>query len=131
MLDKPGAGGNVLQELVNQRLHVAADVGCLQIGVDQPDATGRMGIEMFPDDFTITTNTGNAAFLFTDAARTIITDIPAGGGLGNDQAVAGMDFRHTMRFDDPGNLFASQLLINAAVQVELAANIGPLYLFLE
>ena len=42
-----------------------------------------------------------------------------------------MNFAHTMRFEDSGFLFASQLLINAAVRIECAANVGPLYLFLD
>ena len=97
------------------------------------DATGRFGTELWPDDFSITTATGtsNSAF-FTQAARTITLNIPGGGGLGNDTAPGGMNFAHTARFEDTGFLFAAQLLINAAVQVECAANtVGPLYLFLD
>ncbi len=98
-----------------------------------PDATGRFGCEIYPDDFSITTATGtaNAAF-FTDGGRTITLNIPLGGGLGNDTAPGGMNFTHKARFEDTGFVFAAQLLINAAVQVECATNtVGPLYLFLD
>lgn len=101
--------------------------------MEQLDATGRFGTELWPDDFTISTATGtqNMAF-YTDAARTITLNIPGGGGLGDDTAPGGMSFNHTARFEDQGFLFASQLLINAAVQVECAtATVGPLYLFLD
>lgn len=99
----------------------------------QPDVTGKMAIELWPDDFTITTDTGpSASAFFSSSGRTITTNIPGGGGLGNDQAVGGINFQHTMRFEDTGFLFAAQLLINAAVAVEVATNtVGPLYLFLD
>ena len=99
--------------------------------VQQPDGTGRMGTELWPDDFTITTATGSGSAFFTDPSRVITTSIPGGAPFGNDTAVSGMNFSHTMRFTDIGFAFASQLLINAAVKVECAANIGPLYLFLD
>ena len=106
--------------------------GRRNIEITYPDATGRIGNELWPDDFTISTATGNNAAWFTDAARTITLNIPGGGGLGNDTAPSGMNFAHTVRFEDTGFLFAAQLLINAAVQVECATNtVGPLYLFLD
>lgn len=96
------------------------------------DATGRFGTELWPDDFSITTATGVGAAFYTSAGRTITLNIPGGGGLGNDTAPAGMNFGHTVRFEDTGFLFAAQLLINAAVRVECATNtVGPLYLFLD
>lgn len=100
---------------------------------EQTDSTGRFGTELWPDDFSITTATGgqNMAF-YTSASRTITLNIPGGGGVGNDTAPGGMSFAHTARFEDTGFLFAAQLLINAAVQVECATNtVGPLYLFLD
>ncbi len=97
-----------------------------------PDATGRFGAEVYPDDFSITTATGttNAVF-FSDVARVITLNIPAGGGLGNDTAPGFVNFVHTARFEDQGFLFASQLLVNAAVQIECVATVGPIYLFLD
>ena len=99
--------------------------------MQQPDTTGRFGTELWPDDFSITTATGQGAAFFSDAARVITLNIPGGGGLGNDTAPAGINFVHTVSFDDPGFVFASQLLINAAVRVRARANVGPLYLFLD
>ncbi len=98
-----------------------------------PDTTGRMGIETFPDDFSITTATGtNNSLFFSDASRVITLNIPAGGGLGNDTAPGFVNWTHRVRFEDLGFLFASQLLVNAAVVVEAAgANVGPVYLFLD
>ena len=96
------------------------------------DSTGRFGTELWPDDFTISTATGVNMAFYTLAARTITLNIPGGGGVGNDTAPGGMNFSHTARFEDTGFLFAAQLLINAAVQVECATNtVGPLYLFLD
>lgn len=101
--------------------------------LEQLDVTGGYGVELFPDDFTRATLTGTQfASFFTQAGRTITLNIPGGGGVGNDTAPAGMNFAHTVRFEDTGFLFAAQLLINAAVQVECATNtVGPLYLFLD
>lgn len=100
--------------------------------MEQPDSTGRIGTELWPDDYTVTTATGNSAAFFTQASRTITLNIPGGGGVGNDTAPGGMNFSHTVRFEDTGFLFAAQLLINAAVQVECATpTVGPLYLFLD
>ncbi len=95
------------------------------------NSTGRFGTELWPDDFSITTATGVNMAFYTLAARTITLAIPGGGGLGNETAPGGMSFTHTARFTDQGFVFASQLLINAAVQIECAANVGPLYLFLD
>lgn len=98
-----------------------------------PDATGRFGTELWPDDFAVTTATGTAfAAFFSDDARVITLNIPGGGGLGNDTAPGGINLPHTVRFEDTGFLFSAQLLINAAVKVECATNtVGPLYLFLD
>ena len=100
--------------------------------LDQPDGTGRFGFECYPDDFSITTATGNNFVFRTDIGRTITLNIPGGGGVGNDTAPGFCTFNHTARFEDTGFLFAAQLLVNAAVQVECAtATVGPLYLFLD
>lgn len=89
-------------------------------------------MEIYPDDFSITTATGTNMVFYTDTSRTITLNIPAGGGLGNDTAPGFCSFNHVARFEDTGFLFASQLLVNAAVQVECATNtVGPLYLFLD
>lgn len=96
-----------------------------------PDSTGAMSTEVFPDDFSITTATGTNAVFFTSAARTITLAIPGGAPFGNDAAPAFANFQHTVRFADPGNIFASQLLVNAAVAIECAAAVGPIYLFLD
>lgn len=96
------------------------------------DSTGRFGCEVYPDDFSITTATGTGSVFYTDASRTVTLNIPGGGGIGNDTAPGFVSFNHTARFEDTGFLFASQLLVNAAVQVECATNtVGPLYLFLD
>lgn len=97
----------------------------------QPDATGRFGFEMWPDNYSITTATGTGTMFFSVAGRIITLNIPAGGGLGNDTAPGFCSMSHTARFEDLGFLFASQLLVNAAVVIEAAANVGPIYLFLD
>lgn len=99
--------------------------------LNQPDGVSKIGWEVWPDDYTISAAGGGNACFYVPAGRTITLNVPGGGGIGNDSAPGGMNFQHTVRFEDAGNLFASNLLINAAMQVECAARSGPLYLFLD
>lgn len=93
------------------------------------EPTGYGGINYLPDGRTRTiTGTVTAALVCNS---NITTNIPGGGGLGNDAAPAAIQWLPVVTFADAGNLFSSQLLINAAAELRCQANIGPVYLFLD
>lgn len=102
-------------------------VGNRTIRIDV-DPAGKGGINYMPDGRTITSTVTQAAMQWDS---TVTTDIPGGGGLGNDNVPAAISWTGTCIFADQGFLFASGLLVNAATQVQCQANIGPLYLFLD
>ncbi len=97
-----------------------------------PDATGRTVCEVYPDDFSITTDTGppNNIF-FTDASRVITLAIPGGAPFFLNAATAFCTLSHTTRFEEPGFLFSSVPFFANAVSVECAANIGPAITLLD
>ena len=88
-------------------------------------ATGRAGIRFLPDDRTQTVIPIPNYALQWDSIFT--SNIPGGGGIGNDTAPALVGAVGECIFADNGNLFSSSLLFNQGTLATLQANIGPIY----
>ncbi len=93
--------------------------------VSYGSATGRGGTELWPDTLTITTTPTVLSALQWTGTQT--TNIPGGGGIGNDSFGGMLTVQGEFIFADQGNLFNSGSLFNMAMTASLEANIGPLY----
>lgn len=92
---------------------------------DVAEDASRGGIRHLPVDYTQTLAAEVTYALQWDS--TVTTNIPAGGGIGNDTAPAMVGSIGTIIFLDQGNLFSSSLLFNQGTQIDCRANIGPVY----
>jgi len=88
-------------------------------------ATGRGGIQAWPDTFTITTAVSPIAFITWSGTMT--SAVPGGGGIGNDSFGGMVSATGTFVLSDQGSLFNTGLLFNFGVSVDLEANSGPWY----
>jgi hypothetical protein len=90
------------------------------------DEGGRGGIRYMPDGRTVTNTPAQTYVVQWDSL--VITDIPGGGGIGNDTAPAMIGSIGECQFDDSGNLFSSSLLFNQGSLLSLnGVSAGPIY----
>lgn len=96
---------------------------------DYGASTGRGGFELWPDTFTMTTAPSPLAMF--NWSGTMTSNIPGGGGLGNDGFGGFISITGEFIYADQGNLFNSGLLFNFGMTASLQANIGPLYTLID
>ncbi len=68
----------------------------------------------------------NSAIIYWDS--TFISNIPGGGGIGNDSGFGAIFLIGTLELLEQGNLFSTSIVFNQATRVDVtAANSGPVY----
>lgn len=98
---------------------------------NEPDATSRGNLRVFPSGATQTTIPPASAVYALQFDSTFVSNIPGGGGIGNDTGPNLVGAIGTLDLIEQGNLFATQLLFNQAIVVNAQANSGPIYTMLN
>lgn len=93
-------------------------------------AGSRPQIEWIPDGYTQVAATGGPGSMMSWTS-TYVSNIPGGGGLGNDGFGGFINAQGTFDLQDPGNLFSTGLLFNMGMQVNLQARSGPIYTLID
>ena len=85
-------------------------------------------VQIIPDGRTKTVLplANNTALIYWDTLFT--SNIPGGGGIGNEQGFGAVTLGGTLELLEQGNLFATSIVFNQATRIDVtAANSGPIY----